>query len=188
MQVTDGYRLVYDLSQVTAAQPNWAWLLFPLAPIAVVVLLPAHMVSRGPRSRWLRLAFGVVFMAIWAWFHLDQIGGQNHQLRDLRAQAHRATAMEGCLQGFHAMPAGGHDHERIVLNGRCLAYTDFTSGAGFHQSESHGGPVHADSRVRLSQVDGVITRLEVIDHACPAAAQPPASVQQSCVPGFIPLS
>lgn len=76
---------------------------------------------------------------------------------------------EGCLQAFHPMPSAGHDMEHFKLDGHTFTYSDFVLVPGFHQSEASGGPIHADSRVRLHYVGTNIVRVDVVDHACPSA-------------------
>ena len=83
----------------------------------------------------------------------------------------QAAVTEGCLQAFHPMPMEGHQDEWFQVSGKTFSYSDYAITPAFRQTESHGGPIHADSRVRIHAVDGNIARLEVIDHACPPAAR-----------------
>ena len=79
------------------------------------------------------------------------------------------------MQGFHPMPFEGHDEERIRVNGEGFSYTDYDLSPRFHNSEGHGGPIHADSAVKVWFEGNNIVRLAVSDHACPIApdiAQP----------------
>jgi hypothetical protein len=79
---------------------------------------------------------------------------------------------EGCVQGFHPMGREGHQLERVQVNGQEFDYSDFVLTSGFRQTEAYGGPIHADSRVRLGYVGSDIVRVEVVDHACPRAPDP----------------
>jgi len=77
------------------------------------------------------------------------------------------SLVEGCLQSFHPMPADGHENERILVNGKAFSYSDFDeSTPGFNNTLSHGGPIHADSAVRIHYVGNTIVKLAVRDHAC----------------------
>jgi len=93
---------------------------------------------------------------------------QGQKLREAEMSGDTRVA-EGCLQAFHPMPATGHDMERLRLDGQTFTYSDFVLVPGFHQSQASGGPIHADSRLRLTHVGPNIVRVEVADHACPAA-------------------
>ena len=82
--------------------------------------------------------------------------------------------VEGCLQGFHPMPHSGHDSERLLIAGRRFSYSDFDeSSPAFNNTEAYGGPIHADSSVRIWHSGNSIIRLEVRDHSCPSAADVP---------------
>lgn len=84
------------------------------------------------------------------------------------------SLVEGCLQGFHPMPVNGQDDERILVNGKAFSYSDFDeSTPGFNTTASHGGPIHADSAVRIHYIGNTIVKLAVIDHACPVAPNLP---------------
>lgn len=96
----------------------------------------------------------------------------NYILRTARSDG-SFSVTEGCLQSFHPMPYDGHDTERLGINGRCFSYSDYSLTPAFNHTEAHGGPVHADSRLRVYYVGGSIVRLEVADHACPAAPDVP---------------
>ena len=65
------------------------------------------------------------------------------------------------------MPESGHDSERLKVGGKMFDYSDYVLTPSFRQSESHGGPIHRDSWVRIAHVDGHIIRLETADKVCP---------------------
>ena len=44
---------------------------------------------------------------------------------------------------------------------RYFAYSDYDSGAGFHQTRARGGSITEGLRVRITHVDGRIVRLEI---------------------------
>ena len=59
------------------------------------------------------------------------------------------------------MPFEGHDTERFTVNGVGFSYSDYLVTAGFNQSASHGGPMHAGLPVRICYRDGEILRLQI---------------------------
>ena len=67
------------------------------------------------------------------------------------------------------MPQEGHDVEKIEVDGHIFTYSDYISTPAFHITESHGGPIHADSKVRLAFSGQDIVRVEVQQKACPKA-------------------
>jgi hypothetical protein len=54
-----------------------------------------------------------------------------------------------------------HDPERVVVAGRRFYYSDYDIRPGFHQSQSHGGPIRLGLYVRIHHVNGEIARLEI---------------------------
>ena len=69
------------------------------------------------------------------------------------------------------MPEGGHDSERLLVGGLAFEYSDYIATPAFNNTESHGGPIHADSRVRIGYVGTDIVRVETIDNVCPRAPE-----------------
>lgn len=172
--MTGDYRLVFDI----AAHPTGlgGFILVPLVFTGIGALLvfkPALMqrlLPRGPQGR-ARTAFAWVYFLFSVTVTLAFLASHLSAQRRLQSALTNGTAsvVEGCLDAFHPMPAHGHETERLWLKGRCLAYSDFIATPGFNHTEVRGGPVHADSGVRITHADGVILRLEVRDHACPPA-------------------
>ena len=76
---------------------------------------------------------------------------------------------EGCLNGFSPSPIRGHTPDVIQIDTRILSYTDYNNNGGFHTTEALGGPIRADSWVRLFVIGDVIVRVDARDHACPPA-------------------
>ncbi len=86
-------------------------------------------------------------------------------------QAHRYQVVAGCLTRFVRSTSEGHTPDAITVAGRTLSYADSEETFGFHTTEISGGPIHADTWVRLFLVDDVIARLDVAQHACPRAPE-----------------
>jgi hypothetical protein len=166
-KMTNGYSLAFDLGQPENLFGDWTLLIIPVA-MALALGLRAKF---GGRERPARENFYRGIAAIWglvaaALIRVDFVKGQ--QLREAEA-AGNAITLEGCLSQFHPESRGGHEGEQIDLSGASISYSSGDQTPGFHQTETHGGPVHKDSKVRVTSVFGTIVRLETWDHACPPA-------------------
>ena len=85
-------------------------------------------------------------------------------------RTHHYELVQGCLDGFVPSPSIGHTPDTIRVDGRTFSYADFViNGPGFHQTEAYGGPIHANTWVRLFLVGDSIVRVDVAQGACPAA-------------------
>jgi hypothetical protein len=74
--------------------------------------------------------------------------------------------IEGIVENFHPMPYSGHTNESFTLNGIRFSYSDFDeSYYGFNNTESHGGPINQNKKVRLSYFESgtknIILKIEV---------------------------
>ncbi len=61
------------------------------------------------------------------------------------------------------------EKERLQINGRLFEYQDLIFIPAFHTTEYGGGPIYADSKLRLTVAGDYIVKVEVQQHACPAA-------------------
>jgi hypothetical protein len=170
------YKLVFD---VATSPDRWLSTLWPMLILTAVglalVIIPQRIVdrifSRGPKGP-LGKMFAIVFFLFAAAFTVSAATDHFSQLKEVKARekAGRLEFVEGCLQSFHPMPEGGHENEKIRVNGTDFAYSDFDeSTPAFNNTGSHGGPIHADSAVRIWHFGNEILRVEVGDHACPSA-------------------
>jgi hypothetical protein len=178
--MAEDFAVVFDLA---AGPDRWLWTrVVPLLLVVVgfgLAVMPRSILDQlfhGRLGGLVGRAFGVVFFVfaasvagIDAHFHFSRLA----RLTDLE-RTHRLTFLAGCLQGFHPMPEGGHEDELVKVGGKEFSYSDFDeSSPAFNNSESHGGPIHADSAVRVWYAGNDIVRLEVRDHACPRAPDLP---------------
>jgi hypothetical protein len=173
------YEVVFDLSTQPFAFEGWMIPLFVLPIVGLIlVLTPQQIVdrffTRGPKGTagkifaWVFFLFSGIVSMTWLF---TSVTGEN-SLKSAVKSGNFSVA-EGCLQHFHPMPEEGHDTERIEINGRVLEYSDYIITAGFHTTESHGGPIHPDSKIRLTVVGDDIVRVEVQQHSCPTAPEFP---------------
>jgi hypothetical protein len=178
-EVQPSYRVAFDL----ADQPfrlNPPSVVVPLILTvvgALLVFMPARMqrllpnwpmgVSRKGFSWFYFLGSGFSLMIFaYSWIN------SSLTLRSVEKNG-AAQVVEGCMETFHPMPVTGHDTERLTIKGQAFEYSDYIITPAFSRTESHGGPVHADSRLKIFHVGGDIVRLEVADHACPPAEDKP---------------
>lgn len=152
----------------------WPFLLLPLLGLATALLanrLPPIFSPRSPAAR--RLVGGVLFALLLpleglvAYLHFNKMQAYRAIMDEGKAER-----VEGCLDYFHPMPASGHEYEIIALAGKSFTYSDFDLTMPFTNTEAHGGPIHADSAVRIWHHRGAILRLEVSQRACPPAPDP----------------
>jgi hypothetical protein len=168
--MTHGYRLAFDMGQPENLFGLWPLLVLPVG--ATVGLFFSGFVLNQRRSRrwasgWLFVAFSGTIVVLVLVANLSQ----GKQLQAAEA-AGNAIVTEGCITHFHPADREGHDDEEVEVGARSFSYSDSKETPAFHQSESHGGPIHADSKVRITSVFGEIVRLETQDHACASAPAP----------------
>lgn len=70
--------------------------------------------------------------------------------------------VEGSVENFNPMPYGGHQQESFTVEGVKFSYSDFSISPGFNNTKSHGGPIRKGLRVKVSHIDNVILKLEVM--------------------------
>lgn len=79
--------------------------------------------------------------------------------------------VEGEIENFDPMPHEGHRNEIFSVQGINFGYSDYSVTNGFNNTASHGGPITADSYVRICYVPqgngNVIVRLEIRDYKGP---------------------
>lgn len=177
----DQYKVAFDFSTQPIAFEGW---MIPLVVLPIVglilVITPQPIVdrffTRGPKGKagklfaWIFFLFSSFVAVAWIFTSVSQAGALKAAIK-----SGQVSVVEGCLQRFHPMPAEGHDTERLDLNGRVFEYSDYIITPGFRNTESHGGPIHSDSKLRLTVVGGEIVKVEVQQHACPAAGEFPKS-------------
>lgn len=169
-----GYNLKFDIASSGLQLEAWMLPLIILPVVGAFLVFQPKLMLRllpsGLQGRlriifsWFFFLFSTTISAIWLTSYLATY----LHLRDARVTNGFQT-VEGCLQGFHPMPEGGHDSERLLFGGIAFEYSDYTVTPAFNVTEPLGGPIHADSRVRIGYVGPDIVRVETIDNACPKA-------------------
>jgi hypothetical protein len=149
------------------AAHKWSlWLSLWLAG-GIADLFVGFLLLRYARRQWLAWLMWLVFVVIWA----TPIGAV---VRDHLAIRHALASgsysvVEGAVENFHPMPHHGHTLERFEVKGVRFRYSDFTVTQCFNNTTSHGGPIRAGLRVRLTyiawpylEIEHCIIRLEIL--------------------------
>lgn len=73
--------------------------------------------------------------------------------------------IEGVVENYHPMPAGGHDSERFTVGGVKFEFSDFDArDYGYNNAASHGGVIKEGLQVRIGYFNNgdknVILKLE----------------------------
>jgi hypothetical protein len=175
------YEVAFDISTQRIAFEGW---MIPLVVLPIVglilVITPQSIVdrffTRGPKATagkilaWIFFLVGSFISVTWFFTLMNQAAALKSAVK-----SGQVSVVEGCLQHFHPMPKQGHGTERLELNGRIFQYSDYMVTSGFHNAESHDGSIHPDSKLRLTVVGSDIVKVEVQQHACPAAVEFPKS-------------
>lgn len=136
-----------------------------------------YLIRSGRKGAWfyLLLTLAIAVGACWELLH------EVRHAAAVKAQvlSGRFATVEGCLDQFHPGLASSSEAdsgvEQWFVGGQLFDYGPDEIRLGYHATEPGGGIVHADSRVKVGYVrDEVlarndIVRLEVVQHACPAA-------------------
>lgn len=129
---------------------------------------------QSKRQKFFRY-FYLGFAVLWTTTSFISSYSSYRRHQDLRA-GNGCTVVEGPVENFVPMPYTGHAQESFTVTGVKFAYSDYIVTDGFNQTASHGGPIRADSHVRIcyDPTTHEILKLEIKDFN--AAALPPAKV------------
>lgn len=114
----------------------------------------------GKFVRYAFLAFAIFWTVAAFWSTHSQ-----HLRHAALIDAKQCRVVEGPVENFVPMPYGGHANESFSVGGVRFAYSDYIVTDGFNNTASHGGPIRADSYVRICYDgrDNAILRLEIRD-------------------------
>lgn len=169
---------VFDLTrQPDLIRPAYAFDLFFLAVGLCLIGMVLYVCWRRPWKMLLYLSIALAWTAgagCMTWHDIRHAGAVRALVR-----SGEFASVEGCLDQFHPGLANPNEAdsglERWNVAGQEFYYAADEIRLGYHRVEPGGGLVHADSWVRVGYVrDGIrghndIVRLEVKQHACPAA-------------------
>ena len=181
--------MVYGLGELELQVPETEFVIsrFPEQMVLSVVIGGAMVAfglvfifaDRLGRPRKKKLTPRGVFLIVWTGFALSMatlfssllLFGQGNLYSDYIHR--RYELVEGCLDGFTPSTSAGHTPDQIEVGGQSFSYSDNMVTGGFNTTEISGGPIHADTWVRLFVVRCLIVRVDAIQHACPPAPNRP---------------
>ena len=106
--------------------------------------------------------FFIGFALLWSALTFASTYGDYRHLRDAFNQG-RCQVIEGHIQHFHAGSGErGDADDSFDISGSKFSYSDSTIGAGFSQTQAHGGPLKEGLCVRIYASQGDIARLEIL--------------------------
>jgi hypothetical protein len=134
--------------------------MFPTALRAVKI---PYLDFRSGKNRYVGYLF-LGFALLWTVGSFWQTYSQHLRHMALISQ-NQCRIVEGSVEHFVPMPYGGHAVESFSVAGIVFRYSDFYISDGFNNAASHGGPIAADSYVRIcyDPRDNAILRLEIRD-------------------------
>jgi hypothetical protein len=155
-----GYHTVYQTSMtVDLLGSILVPLLFTLAGIAMV----RGWVDFKDRKR--SKYFGYFFIAFSLLIEITAVVDSSTKYVDMKRtlQQGQYQIVEGSVEDFVPMQDYGNKRERFSVNGVFFSYSDFVITQCFNNSSTHGGPIRAHLKVRVSYVDNCSLKLEVAD-------------------------
>lgn len=159
---------------------KWSHWFYPWLIGGVARLFVGFLLLRYVRRLWEGWFAWLVFVIIWSaggWRVSEHLAIQ-HALA-----SGSYSVVDGTVENFHPMPHHGHTHERFEVRGVRFVYSDFIETQCFNNTTSHGGPIRAGLRVRLTYIaervlEHCIIRLEILPSAStrfPTGQVPPGN-------------
>jgi len=104
------------------------------------------------------------FALLWTTVSFVSTWREYSRLENAIATGH-ARVVAGVVTEFSPMPVTGHAMERFCVSGSsaCFEYSDYVVTSGFNNTSSHGGPIRAGLRVRVTYVGNSILKLEIAE-------------------------
>lgn len=89
----------------------------------------------------------------------------NHVRLKSIAMENRCRVVDGPVEQFEPMPRSGHGSETFLVKGVPFKYSDWAINGGFNTTSLNGGPIKADSYVRICYApdNNIILRLEIAE-------------------------
>jgi len=168
----DHFVKVFDV--LDAGYRDWTFPAFGLIFVAVgTVIAVFPMIARMAgipflsfQSRWRAFSrYGMVVLAI-LWTAVVFLATYSAHLRHKwLVEENRCSVVAGPVEHFVPMPSAGHAQETFTVAGVPFGYSDFGVTDAFNNTRAYGGPINANSYVRIcyDPSDNAILRLEIRD-------------------------
>lgn len=156
--MTPDYAVVYN---ILSAPVGWQFCLVGFIPLAIgIVVIIGKRRFGWSEPHWLLPIFAVGFGLLWLTIACITIPQAVFAARASYEKGNYRL-VEGTVSDFVPMPYSGHQDECFTVKQERFCYSDFNLAPGFHQSASHGGPIHEGLQVRIGYRGGSILRLEI---------------------------
>jgi hypothetical protein len=165
------YVTVFDIR--TAPHDGWTPAIGGVIALALIVVMGLRASGLSRRFSWLHSATVVragritlqrtllAAFCVWIVSGGAEWGAVQWLRSKLSRRLNEVTTIEGVVDDFVAMPWAGHAYEHFKVGGVSFQYSDYVMMPGFHQSQSHGGPLKQGARVRIEHLGNDITKLEI---------------------------
>jgi hypothetical protein len=122
-----------------------------------------YLASGSKRFTFFRY-FYLGFALLWTGTSFFSTYAEYQRHREL-AETNACSVVEGQVEDFVPMPYTGHANESFTVSGVTFSYSDYAITDGFNNTSSHGGPINANSYVRIcyDPSSHAILRLEIRD-------------------------
>lgn len=151
MLTAAGYKVLYQF------QPEW----WPSSLGLLVALIIGVLMWTKPQLRRGNITIGAIFVCLtWSLVSFAFTWRDSREIRHLQARG-LVSIVEGPVEQFHPAPYTGHEDESFCVSQVCFHYSDFIVVNGFHQTASHGGPMHDGLWVRIQYIPG-LTGLQIL--------------------------
>jgi hypothetical protein len=165
MKDTTNYQLAFDL--VHREYTTWHFALIP-AGVAILASFFGFLARGGStpeerrhtRQYQLVTTLGSIGMTVAALVLVVDTWHEYSALRHAVGTGALRT-VEGAISELTPEGPGGHPSERFRVDSVIYTYSTYNITPGFRQTIREGGPIRAGQRVRISDVDGTIVRLEI---------------------------
>ena len=156
------YHTVFDASQ--AGYTHWHGAL-QVFVIGVIFLVAFVFLPKVPAfySRRVRPAMGWIGFILCTWVSVASFHhgyAQAKTLRDALA-AGRFVTVTGRVTDYVPLTVEGHHPESFRVGNRTYSFYEWDDTGGYVQTFRTGSVIKAGEQVRITDVDGVIARLEV---------------------------
>jgi hypothetical protein len=158
------YITVYEFSSKGIRPDFYAYVLIPL----IVCSLLYYFSRYSPKRRELRVG-AILLFAVMETFTVYATWSEMSADSACAAafKSGRYSVIEGTVENFQPMPYEGHANEQFRVGSVRFSFSDYEDRPGFNQSASHGSPIRAGLKVRISYSDNcsewpkTILKLEV---------------------------
>lgn len=168
--MTVHYQTIFDIT--TTGYRTWRFAAFGLIFVTIGIVLVALVTRRKslpfrgwstrPLASKIFAYYFFGFALLWTTFSFVVTWREYSRPYNAIVTGH-ARLVEGVVTDFSPMPVTGHAMERFCVSdsSACFEYSDYVVTSGFNNTSSHGGPIRAGLRVRVTYIGNSILKLEI---------------------------